>query len=113
MELNNYEIGRAVRKLREEKGLSIYDLSIELDMSMSALYQLEEGFRNISYRTIDKLMKYYDADPNSILGIYEKDNLNYTSVDRKLNQFTDDTRKYLNQLFNNILDHEMQSGTQK
>ena len=48
-------IGKRLRQLREEKGLSQLDLEIESDINRTEISRIENGLKNIEFATIVKL----------------------------------------------------------
>ena len=62
-------IGKNLRKIREELGLDILDVSIDTGYSESHLAQLERNKRRPSFDCMMDLMEYYDCEPNDLFGI--------------------------------------------
>ena len=55
-------IGREIRRLRERKGWGQAKLAVEAGMSVSGVSQIENGKRNLSTATLDKLAKALDVE---------------------------------------------------
>ena len=69
---SSYEIGRNVRKIRKERGLTIIDLSGMINYSTTHITQVELGTRNMSIDMLVALTEALDTDPNTIIGINDK-----------------------------------------
>ncbi len=57
-----------LKKLREEKGVSLRELAEELDISKSALQQYENALADPSLSSIRKIATYFDEDINWLIG---------------------------------------------
>lgn len=68
----SYEIGRNIRKIRKEKGLTILDLSTIINFSTTHITQVELGTRSMSIDMLIALSEGLDTDPNTIIGIEKK-----------------------------------------
>lgn len=62
------EFANNLRLLREEKGLSLRELSEELDISKSALHQYENAMADPSLTSIKKIAAYFNEDINWLVG---------------------------------------------
>ena len=51
------ELGRCIKALRQEKGLSQEKFALSIDMDRTYLASVEMGRRNISINNIDKIAK--------------------------------------------------------
>ena len=56
------QVGREVKRLREEKGWNQAKLAVEARMSVSGVSQIENGKRNLSTATLGKLAEALDVD---------------------------------------------------
>ena len=56
------ELGRRLRKLRLEKGLSQEELAFEVDMSRDHLSNIELGKYPINIKTLFKIAEFFDVD---------------------------------------------------
>lgn len=65
--MNRVEIGRRLRKLREEQGLSRVNVADLIEIGTTTLQQWETGSREASIETIGKLAKLYKSDPQTII----------------------------------------------
>lgn len=64
-----FGIGKNLRQIRENHGLSILDVSVETGYSESHLAQIERDKRKPSFDCIMDLMSYYRCEPNEVFGI--------------------------------------------
>ncbi len=60
-------LGRNVRKLRTEKGLSQEELAFRAGMKRSYLSDLERGTRNPTVRALARLAMALETDPSNLL----------------------------------------------
>jgi len=72
--LTRVVIGNQIKALRTEKGLSQEEFGIAVDLSRSAVSQIESGQMYPSLESIDKIVKQYSTSWNRILGIAEVKN---------------------------------------
>lgn len=62
-------IGHNFRKIRENLGLAMLDVSVETGYGESHIAQLERDKRRPSFECMMDLMSYYGCEPNEIFGI--------------------------------------------
>ena len=68
----NKQLGARIRYLRQQKGLSIEDLSLEADINRNYLGDLERGLRNPTLIILNKIAKALDIDLTTLFeGIKE------------------------------------------
>ena len=68
----NKQLGARIRYLRQQKGLSIEDLSLEADINRNYLGDLERGVRNPTLIILNKIAKALDIDLTTLfVGIKE------------------------------------------
>ena len=103
MKYEGYVIGPVVRRIRKNRGLSIYEASELTGMSISSLNQIEQGGRNMSMKTLFLFMSAYKVDANTVLDIESKQLEN--SVDSRLAGLPEDQRKYFANTFLYMLDN--------
>ena len=60
-------LGRNVRRIRKQKGLSQETLALDAEMKRSYLSDLERGRRNPSVRALGRLAKALDVPPGALL----------------------------------------------
>lgn len=53
-------VGKNLRRIRMSQNLSIFTVSIDLQMSYHNISNIERGFGNPSLKTLDKLANYYN-----------------------------------------------------
>ena len=68
----SYEIGRNIRRIRKQRGLTILDLSEIISFSTTHITQVELGTRSMSIDMLVALSEGLDTDPNTIIGIEKK-----------------------------------------
>ena len=68
----NKQLGARIRYLRQQKGISIEDLSLEADINRNYLGDLERGMRNPTLIILNKIAKALDIDLTTLFeGIKE------------------------------------------
>lgn len=68
----NKQLGARIRYLRQQKGLSIEDLSLEAEINRNYLGDLERGMRNPTLIILNKIAKALDIDLTTLFeGIKE------------------------------------------
>lgn len=82
MKYDGYVVGPILRKLREDRGYSLTQLSEATGLSVSTLIQMEQGGRNLSMKSLYVLMELYKVDANTILGINKREDCK--SIDTRL-----------------------------
>ena len=63
------ELGKRIKKLREDKGLSIVKLADKADIGHATVEKLESGKMNPSYIILLKLAEALEVDLNTIAAI--------------------------------------------
>jgi transcriptional regulator with XRE-family HTH domain len=66
------QIGSAIRKLREERGLAIERLALAASMDVSYLSGIERGLRNPSWSKLRAIMKALDVEASELIRIAEE-----------------------------------------
>ena len=94
MKYEGLQVGMKIRKLRKDKGLSIAELSEQVDKSVSHMNMVELGHHKISLDTLYNLMNVFNVDANSILDITE-DKQSVVSVDSMLVGLTKGQQEYI------------------
>lgn len=64
--MTDMNIGRNMRRLREELGLDILDVSIDTNYSESHIAQIERGKRSASLSFVIDMIDYYGCDANTL-----------------------------------------------
>lgn len=62
-----YSIGERIRTLRNQKGLSQFQLNIDAELSKNQIGRLERGERNVKITTLYKIAKALQVDISEIL----------------------------------------------
>lgn len=62
-------VGNQIKALRLEKGLSQEEFGAPVDLTRSAISQIESGQMYPSLESIDKIVQYYSTNWNSLVGI--------------------------------------------
>jgi transcriptional regulator with XRE-family HTH domain len=65
-------LGRAVRQLREEQGLSQEALAHKVGVHRTYLGGIERGERNVSFANILRIATALDVSPSELFGHYER-----------------------------------------
>ena len=97
MKYDGYVVGPILRKLREDRGYSLTQLSEETGLSVSTLIQMEQGGRNLSMKSLYVLMELYKVDANTILGINKREDCK--SIDTRLGKMEKERRAYFTASF--------------
>ncbi|MBQ8624312.1 MAG: helix-turn-helix transcriptional regulator [Oscillospiraceae bacterium] len=95
MKYEGYMVGPALRKLREDRGLSIMQACNLTGMSPSSINQMEQGGRNMSMKSLFLFMEAYQTDANTVLDIRPEN----SSIDSKLASLPEGQREYLMSTF--------------
>lgn len=92
--IDDFEVGKRLEKLREDKGNNKTDLAIELNISTAQYGRLEGGKARITTEVLNKVCAYYNTSVNYVL--FGESPL-YTSVFfEKVNKFPQsDIRRFL------------------
>jgi transcriptional regulator with XRE-family HTH domain len=64
-----FEIGKHVRKLRLEKGLSVYELADAANVGKSQLYRIEAGETNFTLCILYKLAEVLEVQPKDLIDV--------------------------------------------
>ena len=57
-----YKIGKNIARLRKEKGLTQFDIGVQIDMEKSNLSSIENGRQNVTCITLMKIASAMDAE---------------------------------------------------
>lgn len=104
MKYESYMVGPALRKLREERGLSIMQACDLTGMSNSSIVQMEQGGRNMSMKSLFLFMDAYQTDANTVLDIKTEAKESNT-IDSRLAALPEKEREYLLSTFLFMLDN--------
>ena len=87
-------VGMKIRQLRKDKGMSIAELSEQVDKSVSHMNMVELGHHKLSLDMLYDLMNVFNVDANSILDI-TKEKQRVVSVDSLLVGLTPSQQEYI------------------
>lgn len=104
MEYNGYMVGPVIRRLRQDRKLTLDQVSERTGLSISSIKQLEQGGRNMSMSSLYLFMAAYQCDANTILNI-EQNTDDKSSIDRKLETLPAGKREYFTRTFLFMLEH--------
>ncbi len=65
-------IGKAIRHLRKQKGMTIEDFTGESDINAKYISKIENGKRNITLTTFFKVCQGLDIEPSNLHDIAEE-----------------------------------------
>lgn len=85
--------GLYLKSLREEKGLTIFDVAKEVDISTEQLERWERGEDFIELEDINKLAYLYEIEPTELLGHRQDD---YEEVTKKYQKILDFFKEHKN-----------------
>lgn len=91
MKYNSFVVGQNIRRLREEKHITIEEFAGALDKSTSHIHQMELGTRGMSLDLLFTIMNFFQVDSNTILGVGS----NTDSIDAALGTLDVAKRNYL------------------
>lgn len=94
MKYEGLVVGMKIRQLRKDKGLSIVELSEQVDKSVSHMNMVELGHHKLSLDMLYDLMSVFNVDANSILDI-TKEKQSVVSVDSLLIGLTPGQQEYI------------------
>lgn len=102
MEYNALNVGQAIRAIRQNKNMTVKQLSAAVGKCPEHISRIENGTRKISIDMLVDLMNALDADANSILAV-PMDNLK--SIDTELRKLPKVQQDYLSNLFMDMIAH--------
>ena len=104
MEYDGFRAGQEIRRLRNNKHLSILEMSGRINTSASHLNQIELGVRKMSIDMLYKLMGELDTDANTLLAVPTKgDLIGGISIDAELEKLPLDKQRYLISIFKQMI----------
>lgn len=97
MKYDGCVVGSTLRRLRNEKNVTLEKMSSMTGISTSAIKQYEQGGRQISIKNLYVLIEFFGVDANTILNVTtaEKD----VSIDERLREMDKQKRDYLKETF--------------
>lgn len=92
------EVGAKIKEIREDKGFSLIDISISTGFSVSYIYRIEQGQRNLSISVALKIAEALGVPLNTFYYSEELDMINNQKVAKlediiKLQDYTIDSKK--------------------
>ena len=102
MEYDALKVGQAIRTMRQNKKLTVKQLSALVGKCPEHISRIENGTRKISIDMLVDLMNALDADANSILAV-SMDNLK--SIDVELRRLPKEQQDYLSTVFMEMIAH--------
>ncbi len=93
MQYEGWRVGENIRRLREDKKLSMADFCEQICKSESHMRMVELGHRKISLDMLYELMEFFETDADHILGVYAK--TDEQSVDAMLEKLPVNQRNYI------------------
>lgn len=102
MEYDALKVGQAIRTMRQNKKLTVKQLSALVGKCPEHISRIENGTRKISIDMLVDLMNALDADANSILAV-SMDNLK--SIDVELRRLPKEQQDYLSNVFMEMIAH--------
>lgn len=103
MKYDGCTVGSILRKLRNEKNLTLEAMSEDTGISVSSIKQYEQGGRQISIRNLYVLIDFFGVDANTILNVSEP--AEEISIDDMLKQLDKKQQGYLKQTFRYMCEH--------
>ena len=103
MKYDGCAVGSILRKLRNDRNVTLEQMSGDTGISVSAIKQYEQGGRQISIRNLYVLIDFFGVDANTILNVSVPENK--ISIDYKLKQLDKKQREYLTRTFLYMMDH--------
>lgn len=77
-------LGEAIRKLREEKGLPLRIVAAFLDIDQAILSKIERGQRNATREQVVRLAEYFKIKESDLLVSWLSDKLVYEVADEQV-----------------------------
>lgn len=103
MKYDGCAVGSILRKLRNDRNVTLEQMSGDTGISVSAIKQYEQGGRQISIRNLYVLIDFFGVDANTILNVPEPNK--EISIDERLKRLDKKQRNYLKQTFLYMVDH--------
>ena len=103
MKYDGGAVGSILRKLRNDRNVTLEQMSGDTGISVSAIKQYEQGGRQISIRNLYVLIDFFGVDANTILNVPEPNK--EISIDERLKCLDKKQRNYLKQTFLYMVDH--------
>lgn len=98
--INEYDgciVGPVLRKLRNDRKMTVDYVSEVTGLSTSTINQLEQGGRNLSMKSLYILMNAYQVDANTMLALDPK--VSEHPIDDFLNKLSQEKKEYFTKSF--------------
>ena len=98
--INEYDgciVGPVLRKLRNDRKMTVDNVSEVTGLSTSTIKQLEQGGRNLSMKSLYILMNAYQVDANTMLALDPK--VSEHPIDDFLNKLSQKKKEYFTKSF--------------
>lgn len=98
--INEYDgciVGPVLRKLRNDREMTVDYVSEVTGLSTSTINQLEQGGRNLSMKSLYILMNAYQVDANTMLALDPK--VSEHPIDDFLNKLSQEKKEYFTKSF--------------
>ncbi|MCD7826659.1 MAG: helix-turn-helix domain-containing protein [Clostridiaceae bacterium] len=106
-----YETGLRIRNFRQERNLSVEELSDMADISMKYLYQIENGNVCFSTKILQSIAKALDVSSDDII-MNEKPSVEHDILLKLTGVFTEEEKQYLRQMLLRTLIKDLESPEQ-
>ena len=108
VEYQGYKNGPLLRRIRKERRFTIEMVCELAGISTSTLSQLEQGGRNLSMRNLYHLMRIYNVDANTLLGVPKM--VAGNSIDESLKTLSLRKRDFLTSSFLYMIERAVEEG---
>lgn len=82
--MNSQEtFGETVRRLREEKNLTLREVATELEVGTSMLGKIEKNNRKPTRQFIEKIARYFAVSPKELTIVFLSDKIAYQILDEQ------------------------------
>lgn len=112
MQYESLRIGNTIRCLREQKKMSLEEMSYQLNRSVSHVGQIELGKRRLGMDMLYSLMDIFEVDANAILLIAEPKESCRFSIDAELAKLSEKDSQYLASVFLYMI-NQIHSGEER
>ena len=102
-------VGQELRNIRIENKLTIQQFSERINMSASHINQIELGSRAMTLNYMCTIMSEFKVDANRILGVEIKKKSPYMTIDSKLENLPQKTKKDLIEVFELMINKAMEN----
>ena len=108
VEYQGYVNGPLLRRIRKERGFTIEKVCELAGISTSTLSQMEQGGRKLTMRNLYHLMRIYNVDANTLLGVPKM--VAGNSIDESLKTLSLRERDFLTSSFLYMIERAAEEG---